>query len=181
MKYLPENVRLCLGSREIPWPGLAALRARGKILELTQKEMQFTKDEAARFIGFDDDHLYALAEGWPLAFGSFKVLFQNGISPGATPSHGHDTLYEYLLHECILRLAPEVVDFLHTTACFEELDAPMLNAVLGIQNARLILDSLAARNIFTIRTSGTVFRYHALFTSKPLPSAMLPKRNIQLF
>lgn len=163
MKYRPENIRLCLSSREVPWPELVPLRIRGGILELAQHDLAFTREESVQFLGFDDAQLYNLTEGWPLAIGSFKVLLENGVSLADVPAHGNEALYSYLFYECISRLSSEMVDFLKVSTCFEELDPLMLDAVLGRRNSKLLLESLVARNIFTIKTGGGHYRYHTLF------------------
>lgn len=49
IKYMPENIPLCLGSREAPWQELIPLRLKGKILELTQKELAFTRKEQFKY------------------------------------------------------------------------------------------------------------------------------------
>lgn len=163
IKYKPENIQLCLSSRESPWQELVAERVRGNILELTQKELRFTKSEVIQVMGFDDRNIYNITEGWPLAICSFKVLLENGVSIDDIPAQGHEALYSYLCYECISHLSCEIVDFLQTTACFEELDAQMLDAVLNTKNTRLILENLVSRNIFTIKTGVRQYRYHALF------------------
>lgn len=163
MKYPPENMRLCVSSREAPWPGLVSLRLKGRLLELTQHELTFTKDETALCLGFADEHLFAVTEGWPLAIGSFRLLWKNKVPLTDIPASGHDGLHDYLLNECVNNLPPEIIRFLFATACFGELDPPMLNAVLGLKNAGLILENLASHNIFTIKTSNGLYRYHALF------------------
>lgn len=163
IKYMPENIPLCLGSREAPWQELIPLRLKGKILELTQKELAFTRKEAIQVLGFDDQNIFCITEGWPLAIGSFKVLLENGVSLVDIPTQGNEGLYSYLFYECISRLSAEMVDFLKTTACIDELDPQMLDAVLGKKNTKLILESLVSRNIFTIKTGTGEYRYHALF------------------
>ncbi len=168
MKYAPKNARLCLGSRETPWEDLLSLRIKGDILELTQKELAFTREEAAGILGFDDSSLYDSTEGWPLAIGSFKMLLESGIPVRDIPSFGKEALYAYLFRECVGSLNAGLVDFLKKSACFDELDPQMLDEVLSIKNARLMLESLASRNIFTARTGGGFYRYHALFRSSLL-------------
>ena len=167
-RYPPKNARVCLGSREAPWNDLMPLRIRGEITELTQKELAFTREEAASILGFDDSAIYASTEGWPLAVGSFKVLLENGISINDIPSYGSETLYSYLFHECICTLPGELVDFLNKSASFDELDPQMLDHVLNRNNTRLILESLVSRNIFTIKTGAGFYHYHALFRSSLL-------------
>ncbi|HBC92706.1 MAG TPA: hypothetical protein DCZ10_07315 [Pelotomaculum sp.] len=135
---------------------------------MTQKELTFTREETAGILGFDDHSIYGSTEGWPLAVGSFKILLENGIAVRDIPSHGNEALYAYLFNECIGNLNSDMVDFLKKSACFDELDAQMLNDVLNKKNASLILESLVARNIFTIKTGGGFYRYHALFRNSLL-------------
>lgn len=163
MKYTPENIRLFLSSREVPWQELIPLRVRGDILELTQQELAFTREEVIQALGFDDQNIYGITEGWPLAIRSFKVLLENGVSLADLPSRGNEALYSYLFFECISRLPSEMVDFLKTSACFEELDPQLLDTILNKKNAKLLLESLAARNIFTIKIDSGNYRYHTLF------------------
>jgi LuxR family maltose regulon positive regulatory protein len=162
-RFPPKNARICLGSRVAPWNDLMPLRIRGEITELTQKELAFTKEETAEIIEFNDPSIYATTEGWPLAVRSFKVLLENGVSLSDIPAYGSEALYAYLLHECIDNLPGELVDFLKQSACFDEPDAPMLDAVLNKKNTRFILESMVSRNIFTIKSGGGFYRYHSLF------------------
>ncbi len=97
--------------------------------------------------------------------GSFRVLLENGIPIGDITSYGKETLYAYLFRECIANLNSDMVDFLKKSACFDVLDAQMLDDVLNKKNTRLMLESLVSRNIFTIKTGDGFYRYHALFRS----------------
>lgn len=163
LKYKPENIRFYLSSREAPWQELIPLKVKGSILELTQKDLTFTRDETIQILGLDDSNIYSLTEGWPLAIGSFKVLLENGVSPADIPSRGNEALYSYLFYECLSRLSSEMVDFLKTSSCFDELDPQMLDTVLNIKNSVNLLENLSSRNIFTIKTGIRQYRYHALF------------------
>lgn len=163
IKYKPENVRLCFGSRVAPWQDLMPLRLKGNILELTQRELAFTRDEAGQVLSCDGENIYRLTEGWPIAVGTFKVLLENGVSLGDIPAQGPEALYSYLFYECVGRLPAETVNFLRTTSCFAGLDTQMLDAVLDQKNTRLMLESLASRNIFTIKIGTGQYRYHSLF------------------
>ncbi|WP_276620177.1 hypothetical protein [Syntrophomonas wolfei] len=165
IKYLPNNAKLCFGSREAPWQDFLSFKVKGKITELTQKELAFTREEIVGILGFDDPAIYGSTEGWPLAIRSFQVLLENGISIGDITSYGNETLYAYLFRECIANLNSDMVDFLKKSACFDVLDAQMLDNVLNKKNTRLMLESLVSRNIFTIKTGDGFYRYHALFRS----------------
>lgn len=131
VKYTPQHIRFCLSSREAPWHDFSPFLVRGGILELTQKDLAFTKDETADILGFTDASTYQLTEGWPIAIGSFKVLLENGVSIDDIHARGSEALYSYLFYECLSRLSPETADFLKSSACFDELEPEMLNALLG--------------------------------------------------
>ncbi|MET0018174.1 hypothetical protein [Oscillibacter sp.] len=163
LKYASKNIRLLMGSREPLWQELVPLYLKGKIFELTQNDLIFTRNEMYQLLGLEDDEIYRITEGWPLAAGSFRVLLENGVTPPDVPEKGKGTLYIYLFYECFRQMSSGTVDFLKTSACFEKLDPPMLDEVLGKKNTRLILESLVLRNIFTTKTADGYYRYHALF------------------
>ena len=85
----------------------------------------------------------------------------------------------YLFYECINRLPVETVNFLKRSACFDSLDAAMLDTVLGLKHSTLILNSLTARNLFTIKTGEGHYRYHALF-KKSLLDMLEPEEIAEL-
>jgi len=171
LKYSPAGIRYFLGSREEKWQELMPLYLKGKLLEVGQNELAFSKEETVRLTGLDEDEIYNTTEGWPLAVNSFKVLLENGVAPSDITVKGKQALYSYLIYECINRMSPEIVAFLNATACFEELDSQMLDAVMNRKNTRLILDSLVSRNIFITKTDNGYYRYHALFRACLLETA----------
>jgi len=178
VKYSPQHIRFCLSSREAPRQELAPFRVRGDVLELTQKDLAFTKDETADILGYADADIYRLTEGWPIAVGSFKVLLENGVSMDEIHARGSETLYSYLFYECLSRLSAETADFLKNSACFDELEPEMLNALLGKKNTRLILESLVMRNLFTVKTTGGSYRYHTLFRDYLLKNIDSTRSNL---
>jgi LuxR family maltose regulon positive regulatory protein len=178
LRFSPENMRLLLGSREVPWPELVPLKVRGNILEITQEELAFTELEASKVLGVVDEGIYRITEGWPLAVGSFRVLLENGASYRDIPTQGSDVLSSYLFYECISRLPSETAEFLTSASCFDDLDAAMLDAVLGRKHSALILDSLTARNLFTVKTAEGHYRCHALFRN--CLSVMEPEKADEL-
>ncbi|MEM5766992.1 MAG: hypothetical protein AAGU32_01645, partial [Bacillota bacterium] len=163
MKYSPDGARFFLGSREAPWPGLIPFQLRGSMLEITQWELAFTKEEVEAFIGSRNENIYRITEGWPIAVGSFKLLMESGLPETEFITRGNEVLHAYLFCECTSRLSPELVAFLKSSSCFEELDVHMLDTVLKVKNTKLLLESLIARGIFTIKTEGGSYRYHPLF------------------
>lgn len=165
IKYPPKNAKIYLGSREALWQEFISMKLKGSLMELTQKELAFTRSEIAEILGYDDSAVFFITEGWPLAVRSFKVLLDNGVSLSDIPSYGKETLYDYIFRECLANLDSGMVDFLKKSACFDELDPTMLDEVFDAKNSRAILESLVLRNIFTVKTGGGFYRYHALFRS----------------
>ena len=186
MRFAPDNCRLCLGSREAMFPQLVPLRARGDLLELGQKDLAFTREETEDVLGCDDNGIYLNTEGWPLAIGSCRVLLENGVLPEDIPSQNKDILNSYLFNECVNRLPDEMVEFLKASACFEELDPEMLNAVLNRKNSKLMLESLVSRNLFTMK-AGYGYRYHSLFrralleTVEPVQKRTMQQKAVQFY
>lgn len=176
IKYAPDNIRLCLGSRTAPWEELIPMRVRGNILEINQQELAFTWDEAVRVLGPDHYDVYRITEGWPLAIRSFSVLLENGVSPAEVPSRGNEALHAYLFYECISRLPSEMVGFLKDSACFEELDVEMLDSVLYRKNSKTLLETLVLQNMFTIKTVSGYYRYHSLLREYLLESGEASQR-----
>lgn len=179
LRFSPDSMRIFLGSREIPWPEFAPLKVRGSILEIGQDELAFTEEEIKQLLGFFDGDIYRMTEGWPLAVGSLRILLENGVSPADIPAQGSEILSSYLFYECISRLPPEMVDFLKDSSCFDDLDVSMLDTVLKRQHSALILDSLTARNLFTVKTGEGHYRCHALF-QKCLQKTLEPARISEL-
>lgn len=151
IKYPPKNVKICFGSREALPQEFLSFKIQGRLAELTQKELALTREEVAEMLGFDDPAVFASTEGWPLAIGFFRVLLENGTPIGNIASYGKETLYAYLFNECIAHLKPDMVDFLRKSACFDLLDAQMLDFVLEQKNTRLLLENLVSKNFLPLK------------------------------
>lgn len=163
LKYSPDNIKFLLSSREAPFLELVPLSLRGEILEIKQENLIFSMDEANLFLDTEDVNIYNLTEGWPLAIRTFKLLLDSGVNVDDLATKGKDGLYSYLFYEYISQLPVDILEFLKNSACFDELEPLMLNATLGINNSKFILDSLVAQNIFTIKIDSRYYRYHNLF------------------
>lgn len=187
LNYIPEHINIILSSREAPWKELLPLYIRENFLEIKQDELSFTREEVSQILGFDNDAIYKLTEGWPLAVISFKILIDSGISQVDIPFYDNETLYSYLFHECISCLPSEVVDFLLASACLDELDSQMLNHVLKSKNSGVILENLVIRNLFTVKSANGLYRYHALFkncllkASDKAKNILLQKKAAQFY
>lgn len=178
LKCSPKCIRFFLSSRDEPWLELIALRARGAILEITQREMAFTRVEADQVLGLADEKLYILTEGWPLAVGSLRVLMDRGVALKDLAAQGSEALYSYIFYECAGSLPEQTAGFLAASSCLEELYPPMLDAVLNRKDTRDMLDDLVRHSIFTVKTSDGKYRYHALFREY-LEKGVDPKERVR--
>jgi len=177
LRYAPKSIRFLIGSREALWQELVPLYLKGEIFELTQSDLRFTKSEMFQVLGLEDDEIYRVTEGWPLAVGSYHMLMENGVMPADVPARGRDALYAYLFYECIHQLPATMVDFLKDAACFERLDPAMLDVVLKQKNTRLMLENLVKRSIFTTKDADGTYRYHALFRNALLASESILRQE----
>lgn len=177
IKYIPGKIHLCIGSREAPWQELMPFSLRGSILIIGQNKLSFNRDEAFEILGIQDESIYSVTEGWPLALNSFRLLLEDGVAPAQLPSLGNEALYSYLFYEYVNRLPSEMVSFLKLSACFDELDTLMIDNVLEQYNSKAILESLVDKNIFTAKTSMGHYRYHALFREGLLENCDLAEKK----
>jgi len=175
MQYASDHLLLTASSREAPWLSLIPLLAKNQVLELTQKELAFTPEEAREILGADGSGLYGVTEGWPLALNCLSFLRKSGVPLAEITAQSRKTLYAYLFYECIRHLQPDLVGFLTLSAAFEELDADMLDSVLGRSDARQHLEYLMSRNVFIQRTGGAHYRYHTLFREYLLRNISAPQ------
>ena len=112
--------------RDPPWP-LDPLRLAGMISEVRAAELAFRADETAALlsqlgIDLDDAHVGRLVErteGWAAGLRLAAVKLQGGANPaGFVDAFSGDdhAVAAYLLTEVIDRQAPELLDFLVTSA-----------------------------------------------------------------
>ncbi len=174
---IPANFKLVIGTREDPLLPIARLRARGEVLEIRQRELRFTAEEAAEFLNGvmeldlspeDVSALERRTEGWIA-----------GLQLAALSIQGHQNLPEfvrsftgssryvldYLLEEVFEKQPEKVRDFLVTTSLLERLSGPLCDAVMNWKQSSMLLRALEDANLFVIPLdqSRTWYRYHRLF------------------
>jgi LuxR family maltose regulon positive regulatory protein len=172
---LPPTVQLVLSTRTDPALPLAALRARGQLLELRADDLRFTTAETSEFLNerlgldlrpVDVDLLAARTEGWPA--GVYLAALSLAGAPDrqalvrafdGTSAH----VVDFLAGEVLAAHPPELQRFMLHTSVLERLCAPLCSAVLG--GSTDALDSLARSNLFLLPLDdrGRWFRFHHLF------------------
>lgn len=183
---LPDNCHLVIATRSVPDLGpelVARLVARREIIGLGQAALRFTPEEIREFlhgvyghnISLDEaQDLADMSEGWITAI----ILTSQAGDPLAGITRAprkSGQLYDYLATEVLTRLSSHTRNFLMQSSVLSEMEPRLVNALLDIENADLILDTLEQRNIFVTRLEGragnrvgaeklsTWYRYHALF------------------
>jgi LuxR family maltose regulon positive regulatory protein len=178
LEYMPENLRLAIGSRVDPPFSLARLRARGKLLEFHAADLSFSTDEAFRFLNdsmrFDlpadmVNVLETRTEGWVAGL-QLATLSLAGRSDRAAfiqsfgGSHRH--MAEYLLTEVIDHQPEDIRTFLLMTSILERLNGALCDEITGREDGSAeILARLLRENHFIVALddSGEWFRYHHLY------------------
>lgn len=183
---VPSGSQVVLASRA-EQPYFARLRIDVPILEIGTDELRLDGD-AARVIfaehdvEVDDDGVGVAVErceGWPTGL----VLYALAVKAGAdvlTVGGDERFVAEYLYHECLAGLPPELQDFLRRTAVLDELSAELCDAMLDRDDSGELLRRIEALNLFLIPLDRRElwFRYHALFREFLLADLRLREHGI---
>jgi LuxR family maltose regulon positive regulatory protein len=174
---LPNQVHLVVASRADPPWALAALRARGDLLELRAADLRFTSDETAAYLndsaglGLDEADVDALGgrtEGWIAALQLAALSLQGRDDPSAFIAGfaGDDRfVVDYLVDEVLDRQPPDIRRFLLDTSILARLSGPLCAAVTGRPDAKATLEGIERSNLFLVGLDDRRqwFRYHHLF------------------
>ncbi len=174
---LPPQAHLILLTRADPPLPLPRLRARGDLVELRERDLRFTPDEAATFLGqvsglsLSADEIGALTErteGW-IAGLQLAALSLRGREDAprflADFLSNHRYIVDFLVEEVLQQTPAEVQEFLLQTAILDRLSASLCNAVTGRSDSQAMLEWLEQHNLFTVTLDGERhwYRYHHLF------------------
>lgn len=113
--------------------------------------------------------VYKKVEGWPA--GTMFVaqyMKQTGVplgEPDWERINDEALIQNYMMHELYKKLPFDIQQFLVKTSVLDEINVRLCNAVMGVSNARSILNYLLQENLFILRISKSAgsYRYHSLF------------------
>ena len=177
LDHLPDKLHIVLATRvDPPWP-LARMRARNQLIEIREKDLRFTTEEATAFLNQgmglnlsveDVEALEEHTEGWiaGLQLAALSMKGRTDIPAFVKAFTGsHVYVAEYLVEEVLQHQPEEVQRFLLQTSILERLNAGLCEAVTGVQNGQDMLITLHRSNIFVIPLDDKRgwFRYHHLF------------------
>ena len=175
--HAPPAFQLVLSTRTEPVLPLAALRARGELLELRAGDLRFTSGEADAFLNGrlglgltpeDVEGLVGKTEGWPAGLYLAALSLQHAADRHALVrrfggSNRH--VVAFLLTEVLQAHDPPVQALMFRTSLLERLSGPLCDAVLEQQGSAAMLDALSRTNLFLVPLDdeGGWYRFHHLF------------------
>jgi LuxR family maltose regulon positive regulatory protein len=181
IEHLPPNAHVVLTSREDPPLPLPRLRARGQLVELRQRELQFSPAETAVFlrqtlqIDLPETAVATLnqrTEGWAAGLQLAAIALANVAGEAAAlaarlADFGGSNRYvlDYLLDEVLQQQPDDRRAFLQETAVLDRFTPELANAVTGRSDSAELLRQLEQANLFLVPLDGRRrwYRYHRLF------------------
>lgn len=177
IRNMPSNVHFIILSRVVPDLGIAKLRATDSLLQLSQEDLSFTKEEMEFFfkevmkVDISINSLSVLekrTEGWAAGL-QMAALFlkRNNSEENVVKSFNGDHRYilDYLMEEVFIMLDGKTQEFLMKTSILDEMNFELCNKVVNIDNSQEFLEKLDNENLFMIPLDENKewYRYHHLF------------------
>lgn len=177
LERLPNHVHLIImGRKELPL-SLSGLRAKDQIIEISEKELCFSKPEIKTFFhgqsqvsSSDIDMIYETGRGWAAGLVLMRYAVKRNRSDNFSAciqrfqeNPGH--IFSYL-KENIFDPQPEKIRaFMMKISLLNEIDARLCAHVFEIEDARQILTCMVDDHLFLFPDddSGDKFHLHHLF------------------
>ncbi|HEX7646483.1 MAG TPA: LuxR C-terminal-related transcriptional regulator [Noviherbaspirillum sp.] len=177
LAHLPRNVRIVIGSRNLPALGLGRLRGRGQMLEIDVAALRFSMQESEEFLKqcrqlpLQHEELAKLhrkTEGWIAALWLASVALERRTNHAefiARFSGSNQAVTQYLVDDVLAQQPADLREFLLRTSILRHLNAPLCDTLTGRGDSAMLLRQLEAANLFLTPIDGeqTTYRYHGLF------------------
>ncbi|MBU0767895.1 MAG: hypothetical protein KJ687_02210, partial [Proteobacteria bacterium] len=180
LERLPISVHMVIISRTEPNLRISRLRVMHEVLEINEKDLQFTIPEIEALYSrlFDIpvsseaiETLYKKTSGWAASLVLFYYILKgkkdDEIAPSLSRLKGsHKYIFEYLEENIFEIQLPETKDFMLKTSLLSRLDTQFCNTLLDIGNSRELLDHLEKNHLLTfpLEPDRKVYYYHHLLT-----------------
>ena len=177
LEHRPQNLHVLISTRADPNLPLAKLRARGELVEMRARDLRFSVDETAYYLGevgglpvtpADVSALESRTEGWAAALqlASLSMQGRDDVGDFISGFAGTDRyVVDYLADEVLSRQSDEVREFLEQTSILDLLGGEVCDAVLEQTGSRAMLERLERANLFLVPLDDqrNWYRYHHLF------------------
>jgi len=181
VKHQPRNLHLIIASRSQPTAGLAALRAKGQVIDLGMEDLRFTEVEVEQFfheamgLRLPPDVIQTLAnrtDGWVTGLQMAAISLRHQSDPSTLllnmkrPSR---YLVNFLAEEVLDKQTEDIRQFLLKSSILDTLTGPLCEAVVNPQAqpgfGTVMLNRLEDANLFitALDERHHWFRYHPLF------------------
>lgn len=179
VRAAPPTLHIVMASRRAPtFAPLPRLRAEGHLLELSQRNLHLSADEARQVLAAQDVTLgdaelallLARTEGWALSV----QLAARALAGQSTERRAdflralegtQEQLLNYLATEVLADLPDELIEFLRLAALPERFDAGLLTEVLERDDVGYLLGRAQALGlpILPLNEHGDLLRFHPLW------------------
>lgn len=173
----PPRLRLVVLSRVDPPFPLARRRLSGELVEIRERDLRFTPEEARllleQALGREVDPatvqaLESRTEGWAAGLQMAAISMAGDADPAGFVrrfSGGHTLIVDYLIEEVVRRQPAEMQEFLMRTALLPRFNAPLCAYAAQMPEASALLARADRANLFLVSLDdeGEWFRYHHLF------------------
>ncbi len=176
LRHVPDYILPVIISRSTPPLDIARMRLEGRLLEITQSDLAFTRDETRQYIAYrlpyeisreKSERLNRLVEGWPAALqlvaGSVRTLeeFDTCIQ---SLRDGNQHLFDYFSEYLASCISEDDREFLIRTSLLSRFNLFLVTRMTGNPRARTILNHLlnSGVHIVPIDAHGMWYRYHPL-------------------
>ena len=175
LDVLPHNCHLMLGSRAISGIPVTRLVAQRQLAGLTGSDLRFTAREVVELLSASRievsearaQEMVTSAEGWITGVLLLSGLMRDDAAPGVNQKgRATSDTYDYLAREVLSRQAPDLQQFLCTSAVLQEMSSRLCHQILGVVAPAPLLAELERRSLFVTRFgkgAAAAYRYHNLF------------------
>jgi LuxR family maltose regulon positive regulatory protein len=180
IEHLPGNMHLVLATRTDPELPLSRFRVRSQLLEIRDRDLRFTQEEAASFLTQGMDlplsdgdvaTLHQRTEGWiaGLQLAALSLRKREDLAAWVSGFAGsHRFVLDYVQQEILARLPGTFQDLLLQTSILPRMDAALCQAVTAspsLQGSQEMLEALERANLFVVPLDEQRqwYRFHDLF------------------
>ncbi|HEX6477591.1 MAG TPA: LuxR C-terminal-related transcriptional regulator [Ktedonobacteraceae bacterium] len=180
LDHLPSNLHLVFATRADPELPLARWRVRGQLLEIRDRDLRFSREEAASFLRQVLEHplseeeiaiLQSHTEGWiaGLQLAALSLSRREDVSAFVKDFGGsHRFVLDYVQQDILAGLPVALQNFLLQTSILTRMNAAVCQAVTAVSGepaSQEMLETLERANLFVVPLDEQRqwYRYHDLF------------------
>jgi LuxR family transcriptional regulator, maltose regulon positive regulatory protein len=174
LEEIPQGITVIVMSRQDPPPGLARLRASGRVALVGWEELRLAEDESKAIVKLrhkhgriganDADRLYRDTQGWVAGLVLLTERNDGAVQERLrTHEFASQAVFDYFASEIFRRNDPVTRQFLLKTAFLSKILPSIARGLTEELGSETILHDLTQRNYFTTKHIDGSYEYHPLF------------------